>query len=161
MGGLGHYVVDTVNMQERARSIASKELRTRLGMSQSAFGRQIGRTLNTVLRYESQVEPRGEALLPYAALAIRCGYNDLAEVFRTAIIEDFGSELEQVMAWQTGEPTSGMHVSQEMRPLVEAFLEFMSAKNVQPAEELARISLKQLLLNEYSSAGLRSRKKTG
>jgi len=48
-----------------------------------------------------------------------------------------------------------------MRPLVEAFLEFMSAKNVQPAEELARNSLKQLLLNEYSPLGLRARRKSG
>jgi hypothetical protein len=54
-----------------------------------------------------------------------------------------------------------MHISPDMRPLVEAFLEFMSAKNVQPAEELARNSLKQLLLNEYSQVKLRARRKSG
>lgn len=132
----------------------------RLGMSQTAFGRRIGRTLNTVLRYESQIEPRGEALLPYAALAIQCGYTDLIEIFREAIIEDLGRDIELVMSWQPGQADSGMHIPQNMRPLVEAFLEFMSAKNVQPAEELARNSLKQLLLNEYSSVGLRARRKS-
>jgi hypothetical protein len=131
----------------------------RLGLSQSAFGRRIGRTLNTVLRYESQNEPRGEALLPYAALAIQCGHFDLAEIFRAAIIEDLGADLERVMSWRPGDPTSGMYVPQDMRPLVEAFMEFMSAKNLQPAEELARSSLKQLLINDYSVANMQSRRR--
>jgi hypothetical protein len=133
----------------------------RLGISQTALGRRIGRTLNTVLRHESQIEPRGEALLPYAALSIQCGYSDLAKVFREAIVEDLGHDLELVMSWQPGQANSGMRISPDMRPLVEAFLEFMSAKNVQPAEELARNSLKQLLLNEYSPQGLRTRRKSG
>ena len=98
--------------------------------------------------------------MPYAALAIQCGYTDLAEIFRDAIIEDLGRNLELVMSWQQDEVDSGMHIPRNMRPLVEAFLEFMSAKNLQPAEELARNSLKQLLLNEYSPAGLRARKKS-
>jgi transcriptional regulator with XRE-family HTH domain len=144
-----------VNSGEKSRSAAAKELRRRLGLSQSAFGRRIGRTLNTVLRYESQIEPRGEALLPYAALSIHCNYWDLAEVFRSALFKDFCADLELVVSWKRGETASGMHVPQDMRPLVEAFLEFMSAKNTQPAEELARNSLKQLLLTEYSTSGLR------
>jgi transcriptional regulator with XRE-family HTH domain len=148
-----------LNYGDKGRSAAAKELRRRLGLSQSTFGRRIGRTLNTVLRYESQIEPRGEALLPYAALAIQCGCTDLAEIFRDAIIEDFGRDLELVMSWQQGEAESGMHIPRDMRPLVEAFLEFMSAKSLQPAEELARNSLMQLLLNEYSTVGLRARKK--
>lgn len=150
-----------MDSQDLARKRAPKELRLRLGLSQTAFGRRIGRTLNTVLRHESQIEPKGEALLPYAALAIQCGYTDLAEIFRAAIIEDFGHDLEQIMSWQPDQTSSGMRISPDMRPLVEAFLEFMSAKNVQPAEELARNSLKQLLLNEYSALGLRARRKSG
>jgi len=150
-----------VHNQDSARKRAPKELRLRLGISQTAFGRRIGRTLNTVLRHESQIEPRGEASLPYAALAIQCGYSDLAKVFREAIVEDLGHDLELVMSWQPGQTNSGMRISPDMRPLVEAFLEFMSAKNVQPAEELARNSLKQLLLNEYSPQGLRARRKSG
>ena len=144
-----------MNSDEKSRSAAAKELRHRLGLSQSAFGRRIGRTLNTVLRYESQIEPRGEALLPYAALSIHCNYGDLAEVFRSALLKDFGADLELVVSWRRGETASAMHIPQDMRPLVEAFLEFMSATNTQPAEELARNSLKQLLLAEYSTSGLR------
>ena len=146
--------------QDLARKRAAKELRIRLGISQTVFGRRIGRTLNTVLRYESQIEPRGDALLPYATLAIQYGYTDLAAIFRDAIIEDLGRDLESVMSWQHDQ-TDRMHIPSDMRPLVEAFLEFMSAKNLQPAEELARNSLKQLLLNEYSTVGLRARKKSG
>jgi len=114
-----------------------------------------------VLRHESQIEPKGEALLPYAALAIQCGHPDLAEIFRAAIIEDFGPDLELVLSWQSGQTSSGMRISPELRPLVEAFLEFLSAKNVQPVEDLARNSLTQLLLNEYSPQGLRTRRKSG
>lgn len=147
--------------QDPARKRAPKELRLRLGISQTAFGRRIGRTLNTVLRYESQIEPRGEALLPYATLALQCGYTDLAKIFREAIIEDLGPDLEVVMSWQPDQASRGMHISPDMRPLVEAFVEFMSAKTVQPAEELARNSLKQLLLNEYSPLALRARRKSG
>jgi hypothetical protein len=133
----------------------------RLGLSQSAFGRRIGRTLNTVLRYELQTEPHGEALLPYATLAIQAGYFDLAEIFRSAIIEDLGAEVEHIMAWQAGQTSTGVHVPQELRPLIEAFVEFMMAKDLQPVEELARSSLKQLLLNEYSAVGLQARRKSG
>jgi hypothetical protein len=150
-----------VDSQDSARRRAPKELRLRLGLSQTAFGRRIGRTLNTILRHESQIEPRGEALLPYASLAIQCGHGDLAKIFREAIIEDFGHDLELIISWQPDQTHSGMHISPDMRPLVEAFLEFMSAKNVQPAEELARNSLKQLLLNEYSQVKLRARRKSG
>jgi transcriptional regulator with XRE-family HTH domain len=130
----------------------------RLGLSQSAFGRRIGRTLNTVLRYESGNEPRGEALLPYAALAIQYGQFDLAEVFRAAIIEDLGGNLERVISWRPGDTTCEAHIPHDMRPLVEAFMEFMSAKDLEPAEELARSSLKQLLLNRYSAANLQSQR---
>jgi hypothetical protein len=70
-------------------------------------------------------------------------------------LKDFGADLELVVSWSRGENASGMHVPQDMRPLVGAFLEFMSAKNTQPAEELTRNSLKQLLLAEYSTSGLR------
>ncbi|HEY6392269.1 MAG TPA: hypothetical protein VIX89_13370, partial [Bryobacteraceae bacterium] len=150
-----------MDSQDLARKRAPKELRLRLGLSQTAFGRRIGRTLNTVLRHESQIEPKGEALLPYAALSIQCGHNDLAEIFREAIVEDFGRDLELIMSWQPDQASSGMSISPDMRPLVEAFLEFMSAKNVHPVEELARNSLKQLLLNEYSPVGLRARRKSG
>jgi hypothetical protein len=130
----------------------------RLGLSQSAIGRRIGRTLNTILRYESQNEPRGEALLPYAVLAIQCGHCDLAEIFRAALIQDFGADLERVMSWQPEDAACWMHIPQDIRPLVEAFIAFMSAKDLQPAEELARSSLKQLLINEYSVAKLQSRR---
>ena len=141
---------------------ATRELRTRLGLSQAEFGRRIGRTLNTVLRYESQVAPKGDALVPYAALAIKCGFNDLAVLFRAALLEEFGTDLERVIAWHPGPGTWSMDIPEDARPLVEAFLAFMSApsRDLQPAEELARSSLKQLLLNEYSAAHLHRSKKS-
>ncbi len=132
-----------------------------MGLSQTAFGRRIGRTLNTVLRYESQMAPGGEALIPYAILAIECQFDDLADIFRTALISDLGADIERVIGWKQKETSGSISVPHEVRTLVEAFLAFMSAKDLQPAEELARNSLKQLLLNEYSSASLMSRRSAG
>ncbi len=146
---------------DRALRRATRDLRARMGLSQTAFGRRIGRTLNTVLRYESQMAPRGEALIPYAILAIECQFDDLADLFRTALIADLGADIERVIGWKQQQTSGSISVPHEVRTLVDAFLTFMSAKDLQPAEELARNSLKQLLINEYSTASLLSRRNTG
>ena len=130
---------------------ATRELRARLKLSQTAFGQRINRTVNTVLRYESQAAPRGEALVPYAALAIDSGFDDLAAVFRAALIKDLGPDCERVLAWKSDSKGS-MPVPHEVRPLVKAFLKFMSARDLMPAEELARNGLKSLLLRNFSAS---------
>lgn len=139
---------------------AAKELRSRLGLSQEAFGQRIGRTLNTVLRYESQVAPKEESLVRYAALAIDAGFTDLAQVFRLALIHSLGSDLVRVLNWKPAQKNISEPMTEDMSALVEAFLAFMSTPNqdLQPAEALARTSIKQMLLKQHSADKLRVRK---
>ncbi len=139
---------------------AAKELRSRLGLSQEAFGQRIGRTLNTVLRYESQAGPKEESLVRYAALAIDSGFTDLAQVFRLALIKGLGSDLVRVLDWKPAQKSVSASMTEEMSALVEAFLAFMSTPNqdLQPAEALARTSIKQMLLKQQSAEKLRTRK---
>lgn len=149
-----------MNSSEKKLKQAAKELRSRLGLSQEAFGQRIGRTLNTVLRYESQVAPKEETLVRYAALAIDSGFNDLAQIFRLALIRDLGSDLVRVLNWTVDRQNPSDPLGEEMTVLVEAFVNFLSipTQDLQPAEALARTSIKQMLLKQHSSQKLRTRK---
>jgi len=135
---------------------ATRELRARLKLSQTDFGQRIHRTITTVVRYEKDVAPKGEALVPYVILALDSGFEDLAALFRAALIRDLGSDCERALAWKA-DSRGTISVPDEIRPLVRAFLKFMSARDLMPAEELARNGLKSLLLKNYSSSE-RSRK---
>ena len=64
------------------------ELRERLKVDQTTFARMLGKSYPMARRYETDVPPQGEALAPFALLAAESQYPDLAEVFRTALIED-------------------------------------------------------------------------
>ncbi len=137
----------------------ARELRSRLDLSQSAFGQRIGRTLGTILRYESQVPPKGEALVPYAVLAIDTGHEDLADLFRTAILEQLSPEIERVIAWRRGGRARDSKIPSSMATLVRAFLDFMSSKDLSPSEEVLRGMLQRMLLNEFAPAGSRAKKR--
>ncbi len=135
---------------------AVRELRGRLGLNQVQFARRISRAINTVSRYESQIAPKGESLIPYAALAIRSNFADLAQVFRTAIIDDFGTDLEFVLGWQ---PAKGeLATVSEDEALMDAFRAFITAKDLHPIEEIARKSLKETLAY-YHPQGLNKKTK--
>lgn len=134
--------------QDRLRD-AAKMLRKRLGLNQPDFSRRIGRGLNSVVRYE-QTGPTPEALVSYGIVALQAGFDDLARTFKEALLEDVGPELETLMCWSVGSSSSGIQVPPAMRPLVEAFVSFMNAKDVTPVQELARSSLHDMLLNDYS-----------
>lgn len=147
-----------VSSSDKPLRKAAKDLRLRLGLSQQAFGQRIGRTLNMVLRYESQVAPKDETLVRYAALAIDSGFADLAEEFRLALISGLGpSDLVRVLNWKPSQERISAPMSEEMSTLVDAFLAFMSTPNqsLQPAEALARASIKQMLLKQHSAEKIR------
>ena len=139
---------------------AVKELRTRLGMNQVEFARRISRSINTVSRYESQVAPREEALIPYAALALRSNFHDLARLFRAAIINDFGTDLELIIAWQPDNSSPGTTTSEDDH-LVEAIRAFMTAKDLHPIEEIARKSLRETFAYHHPRASGKKPKKVG
>jgi transcriptional regulator with XRE-family HTH domain len=150
-----------VKVSEKDLKKAAKELRLRLGLSQEAFGQRMGRTLNTILRYESQAAPKEEPLVRYAALAIDSGFADLARVFRVALIDDLGPDLARVLSLTPAQEATSKPMAEDMATLVEAFVAFMSkpTEDLQPAEALARISIKQMLLKQHS-AEIRPTKKS-
>ena len=125
---------------------ATKELRTRLGLSQTEFGRKIGRTLNTVVKYENQIRAKAEALVPYGILALDSGFYDLAEVFRSAVLDDLGSDLERLIDWRAGQKAPP--VPRDMAKLVAAFLVFMNAEDLSPAELFVRDTIRRILLDD-------------
>ncbi len=135
--------------QDRLRD-AARTLRKELGLNQPDFSRRIGRGLNSVVRYE-QTGPTAEALVPYGVVALQAGLDNLAKIFREALFEEVGPELESLVCWKAGSSGSGgVQVPPGMRQLVEAFIAFMNAKDVTPVQELARSSLKEMLSNDYS-----------
>lgn len=134
--------------QDRLRE-AARTLRKGLGLTQPDFSKRIGRGLNSVVRYE-QTGPTAEALVPYGIVALQAGFDNLAQIFREALLQDVGPDLEALMCWRVGSSDSGVQVPPGMRQLVEAFIAFMNAKDVTPVQELARSSLQDMLLNDYS-----------
>ena len=53
-------------------------------ISQTEFGRVVGKSLNTIQRYETLVPPKGAVLLRLAGVATEHGQPDLAKKFRNA-----------------------------------------------------------------------------
>ena len=155
-----------MEINDEALRRSAKELRTRLNLTQAAFAERIGRTIPSILRYETQVAPRGSALVCYAEIAIASQFDDLAALFSDAFLQENGPALEIVMNWRarastTKRPskTSGkdpenpavfqfMNFSDENRRLVEGLCAFMAAENLSPIEELARGTIKQVLLEQ-------------
>ena len=134
--------------QDKLR-VAARMLRKELGLNQPDFSRRIGRGLNSVVRYE-QSGPTAEALAVYGIVALQAGFEDLALIFREALLEDAGPELEALVCWKAGASSTGFEIPARMRQIVEAFVTFMNAKDVTPVQELARSSLQDMLLNDYS-----------
>ncbi len=59
-------------------------------LSQTEFGRMIGKSLNTIQRYEGLVPPKGAVLMQLHQLAAKHEQIELAQVFWEAAAEDLG-----------------------------------------------------------------------
>lgn len=139
---------------------AIKDLRSRMGLTQNEFARLINKTLNTVTRYENQVKPGIDAVVVCGALARRAGYTDLATVFREAVVNTLGPEIEELMATESegARVSSSVRVSKDMVPLVTAFLRFMSAKDLTTLEEFIRKTVHTLLEEGFADEKSRLKK---
>ena len=62
-------------------------------LSQTEFGRLIGKSLNTVQRYEQLVPPRGRVLIELSALALSRRRPEHARIFSQALENEFGVPL--------------------------------------------------------------------
>ena len=96
---------------------AVARLRQALKLTQQEFADRLGIAIATMVRYENNRVPRGKALSRLEALAAANGFEDLAELFRTALVEELGalppSEQDPMIQFR----------SNEERELVEALLD--------------------------------------
>lgn len=127
-------------------------------------------------------------MVPYAELAIQNGFTDLATIFRDALLTENGPALEQIINWGTTVPhksqskaddlTTMLDVasadtrkllkqvyafvtsSQENRRLVEGLCNLMAAEHLPPIEELARQTIKQVLIEQPKVSKILTKKKT-
>lgn len=59
-------------------------------LTQTEFGRLLGKSLNTIQRYETLMPPKGRALAELAALANRHDRKELELLFTSALSEELG-----------------------------------------------------------------------
>jgi transcriptional regulator with XRE-family HTH domain len=78
--------------EKRVRT-AVRELRLGLNDTQQQFAARINLAISTVVRYELTRAPSGKALTKLFELADRYRFREQAEVFRSALIEEFGLNL--------------------------------------------------------------------
>lgn len=131
-------------LQERQLRAILRQLRSRLGLTQTQMAEQTGRTLGTIQRYETQIPPSGAALAAFVNLASDAGFHDIAGPLRAAIVEDLGPELVRAIA---GIPRSQRHVPRDLQHLVDQFVEFMSSAEGLPQEKLIREMLPEILMS--------------
>ena len=70
---------------------AVARLRHELKLTQQEFADRLGIAIATMVRYENNRVPRGKALSRLEALAAANGFEDLAAIFRTALVEELGA----------------------------------------------------------------------
>ncbi len=72
---------------------AVKQLRDALGLTQTEFAQKLGRGLSTVQRWERDVPPRDEALLPLVYLAHSSGHEEIARSLRSMLSTELGLQV--------------------------------------------------------------------
>ncbi len=134
------------------------ELRKRLKVDQTTFARMLGKSYPMARRYETDVPPQGEALAPFALLADESQYPDLADVFRTALVEDL-PDVTKALAETSGHISAKGYptIPRDMLFLVEWFVAFFQRKGT-PDQEVLKHSLKALAA-EHTAAVKREKKK--
>lgn len=70
---------------------AVARLRHQLRLTQQEFADRLGIAIATMVRYENNRVPRGKALSRLETLAAANGFEDLAAIFRAALVEELGA----------------------------------------------------------------------
>jgi transcriptional regulator with XRE-family HTH domain len=86
---------------------ATRQLRTAMGLTQTAFAQRVGKTLPTIQRYETLAQPRGEVLVKLMKLADEHGHADLAELFQDALSTELGYRVPRLAAAKSIEVLPG------------------------------------------------------
>ena len=128
---------------------AVRTLRERLKLDQTSFAARIGKSFQMVRKYETEKAPRGEALAPLAAIAIDCGFADLAESFRSALLEDLGPDVLRVLQWEPAakapKNSSKIEIPPALEDLVRKFIEFMQSTRGLQQDQALRVLLPSIL----------------
>lgn len=82
---------------------AVKKLRQALRETQEAFAQRLGTAKSSLVRYESTRAPRGAVLAQLAAIAEEHGEHECARVFRRALAQEVGEQLQPKIDWRTNE----------------------------------------------------------
>jgi transcriptional regulator with XRE-family HTH domain len=129
---------------------AVRKLRLATGESQQSFAQRLGLSLRAIANYEKDRVPNGPALYRLAKLARQVGQPDLAQVFSSALSEEFHEALEPMTpeekAWSDAiiallrnrELTDWPEVG---RFLVGALERLVNAKDDEEVEDLAAVLL--------------------
>lgn len=123
---------------------AVRDLRARTGLTQTKFADAIGKSYPQLRSYENEKAPQGEALAAFAILSRERNFDDLAEIFRSAMIEDLGPSVVRVVEWGRSEVESQeMHVPPEVQGLVQWIIDLF-AKPGTREQEVLKASLMEL-----------------
>ena len=147
-----------MNRDEQIRT-ALRELRSRLGKTQTEFADYIGKSYPMVRVYESERTPQGLTLAQFISLASSHGYTDLAAVFSNALLEDLGQEtvdaILRAVELRTGnkENISTVTVPQSVDPrLVGKFIDFMKSRQGSEKDQALRVLLPRILMSFTETA---------
>lgn len=100
---------------------ALKKLRLGLKETQQTFANRMKTAITTIARYETSRPPRGRALVQLEKIARENGFEEYANVFRDALNEDLGGDLQSIEVMDVthalytfiGRPTSSA-ITEEM-----------------------------------------------
>jgi transcriptional regulator with XRE-family HTH domain len=134
-----------VQISSEAFLKAVKDVRLSTGLSQTEFGRLIGKTLSTVQRYEGQIPPRSaDTLSVYARIASDRGRADLAQIMANAIMATLGPSVIQLLEPRITAEPAGPH--EHYHQLLDYILEHGSEQD--------RIGIRRNL--EWGAASVRA-----
>ena len=135
---------------------AVAELRKRLDVDQTKFAELLGKSYPMARRYETEVPPHGEALAPFALLAEENGFEDLAALFREALIQDL-PDVARVLSAKSRGASEAPQIPPAMIPLVDWLLDLFKEKG--SAEEEIFKNAASLLAKRRSADLKRAREK--
>jgi transcriptional regulator with XRE-family HTH domain len=102
---------------------AVKELRKRMGMTQTEFAAAVGKSFPMIRRYEFDLAPHGASIAPFAMFSIRHAYDDLAEVFISIMTEELGDDVVQCLYWLRDRKTRHQPaIPDRLIPIVQAVI---------------------------------------
>ena len=129
-------------------------LREQLDLTQPEFAARLGVSLPSIQRYERIAGPTGRALVDLVVIARGVGRDDLADLFRAALIEELGPDVIDVLAPVDAADVKRRRVPARVANLVEAFTEFMitAPEKLGPAERGLQICLPEMLATYQRSA---------